>query len=97
LKNNEATKGSITKDKTNTYSVIFIKEDNCYSASIRLQGIDVHSISGYEDYKYEKKAFSITDGSLIISSKKPSSITDNTNFYVLLDEYGYPNEIYASL
>lgn len=97
LKNNEGTNGSVTKDKTNTYSVIFIKEDNCYSASIRLQGIDVHSISGYEDYKYEKKAFSITDGSLIISSKKPSSITDNTNFYVLLDEYGYPNEIYASL
>lgn len=97
LKNNEATSGSITKDKTNAYSVAFVKEDNCYSASIRLQGIDVNSISGYEDYKYEKKAFSITEGSLIISSKKPSSITDNTNFYVLLDEYGYPNEIYASL
>lgn len=97
LKNNEATNGSITKDKTNTYSIIFIKEDNCYSASIRLQGIDVSSISGYEDYKYEKKAFSIAEDSLIISSKKPSSITDNTKFYVLLDEYGYPNEIYASL
>ena len=97
LKNNEATNGSITKDKTNTYSIIFIKEDNCYSASIRLQGIDVSSISGYEDYKYEKKAFSIAEDSLIISSKKPNSITDNTKFYVLLDEYGYPNEIYASL
>ena len=38
-------------------------------------------------------------GNLIIteSSRRLSLTSNNENFYVLLDEYGYPSEIYTSL
>lgn len=99
LRDNDVTNTAIVRDEANAYSVVFSVDQDCYSAKLRLEGINKDSIQGYNNYKYETELFSVSKGNLIISesSKRLTLTSSNENFYVLLDEYGYPSEIYASL
>lgn len=101
LRDNDVTNNEVTRDVSNPYSVVFSIDQDCYSAPIRLDGVNPNSISGYKGFKYEDKdkVFPITGSDLIItqSSRRLSLTENNQNFYLLLDEYGFPCEIYASL
>jgi hypothetical protein len=44
LQNNPLIADSVTKNKDNAYSVIFTQDGDCYSAKLRLEGVDVGSI-----------------------------------------------------
>lgn len=99
LQNNPLIADSVTKNKDNAYSVIFTQDGDCYSAKLRLEGVDVGSIEGYEDFKYDpyKKIFPSTTHPLIATYSKRHLADSDNNFYILLNDYGYPCEIYASL
>ena len=99
LRENDVTNTSIVRDESNAYSVVFSIDQDCYTAKLRLEGITKDSICGYDNYEYENELFSVSMGNLIIteSSRRLSLTSNNENFYVLLDEYGYPSEIYTSL
>lgn len=99
LRDNDVTNAEIIKDKDNAYSVVFSIDQDCYSAKIRLDGVNGNSIKGYDSYKYTNEIFSLSKGNLIVtqSSKRLALTEANHNFYVLLDDYGYPTEIYTSL
>ena len=99
LRENDVTNTSIVRDASNAYSVAFSIDQDCYTAKLRLEGITKDSICGYDNYEYENELFSVSMGNLIIteSSRRLSLTSNNENFYVLLDEYGYPSEIYTSL
>lgn len=99
LRDNDVTNAAIVRDEANAYSVVFSVDQDCYSAKLRLEGINKDSIQGYNNYKYETELFSVDKGNLIISesSKRLTLTSNNENFYVLLNEYGYPSEIYTSL
>ena len=93
LRENAVTNQTVVKNKDNAYSVIFLEEDGYYSAQLRLEGIDTSTIEGYRDYKYENQIFNHVT---VSGYKRTLSSNDNT-FYVLLDDYGYPCELYTSL
>ena len=93
LRENAVTNQTVVKDENNAYSVIFLEEDGYYSAQLRLEGIDASTIKGYRDYKYENQIF---DRVTVSGYRRTLSSNDDT-FYVLLDDYGYPCELYTSL
>lgn len=93
LRENAVTNQAVIKDKNNAYSVIFLEEDGYYSAQLRLEGIDANTIKGYKDYKYENQIFN----NVIVSGYRRALSSNDDTFYVLLDDYGYPCELYTSL
>lgn len=93
LRENAVTNQTVVKNKDNAYSVIFLEEDGYYSAQLRLEGINASTIKGYRDYKYENRIF---DHVTVSGYRRTLSSNDDT-FYVLLDDYGYPCELYTSL
>lgn len=99
LRNSDVTNMEITRDADNAYSVAFSADQDCYAAKFRLEGIDPNTIKGYSDYKYLTPVFSEELGNLIISqsSQRLALNSNNPNFYITLDDYGFPSEIYTSL
>lgn len=97
LRDNDVTNEAVVKNKDNSYSIIFTTSGDCYSAKLRLEGINASSIAAYDSFEYENRIFSAVQGNLITVSKKASLLENDTNFYLLLDEYGFPSEIYTSL
>ena len=97
LRDNDVTNEAIVKDKDNLYSVIFTADNDCYSARLRLEGISASTIVGYDSYKHDNVIFSFDKGNLKIVRTKTSLLSTDENFYILLDEYNYPTEIYTSL
>lgn len=97
FRDNDVTNEAIIKNKDNSYSIIFVKDNDCYSASIRLTGVVTSTIVGYSNYKYEEIVFPKDKANIKVVNSKPTILAGDTNFYILLDEYGYPSDIFASL
>ena len=93
LADNETTNVEIVKDENNSYSVIFVPQDDeykWYRAEVRLEGADASSIKGYEQHDYKKSIFdsviprtkvefNIDNQNLLLDSNK-KIITKNSYF-----------------
>lgn len=87
----------IHKNKDNSFSIIFVEDGNKKKASFRLEGIVSTSIKGYADYTYSDKIFDFSTGeSAVIVNQEGPVGEDDTNFYLLLNDYGFPSSIYTS-
>ena len=98
LRDNEVTNQAVVKDATNACSVVFVPEGNILSAQLRFEGIAAGSIVGYKTYEYEKEDILFTAADFL-KVKKITEIpeTDTKTFYLVMDEYGYPTSIHASI
>ena len=97
LRDNDVTNTPVVKDKNNSYSVAFVKDNDktspYYRADLRLEGILSSSINGYKNYKYEEAIFTSKN---LISSQDFKSVAENDkNMYVVLDEDGYAIGLYT--
>ena len=100
LRDNDVTNTPITKDSSNSYSVVFVNENATgtgspyYKASIRLEGVLSGSIKGYKNYKYETMLFSSED--LVLSKDFKTVSETDPNMYVVLDDDDYAIGLYTS-
>jgi hypothetical protein len=97
LRDNDLTNESVVKGPANSYSVVFIEENGYYSAKIKLEGVAASTVKGYDNYKYTKILFPTEEYPLQTVREKKIAEIENNVFYLLLNEYGYPIEIYTSL
>ena len=110
LRNNPVTSQTVTKNKDNPCSVVFVERDGCLTADLRLEGIDKTSIQGFKDnYKENNELFRSKEVSdtlktntynakhLRITNIKKALATGNQAYYLLQDKYGFPCEIYTGL
>lgn len=95
LRDNEAMKQPITKNKDNAYSVTFVKSNEITEAVIRLEGAMAATISAYTNNKYETKIFDQSNLITVVEKKIP--LSGDKNYYAVLDEYGYVTSIYTSV
>lgn len=94
LRDSEVVNTPIIKNKNNSYSIIFIEDGDIKKAALQLYGIDITSIKGYSNYTYNKQIFNYND---IQTVSKIGSVNKNdTNYYIVLDEFGYPTYIYTA-
>lgn len=96
MRNNEGIQETIEKNKNNSYSIVFLKDGDISQAQIRLQGVNISTIKGYKDSNYsEPPLFTSEDlhPTLTIENINPSQ---SQNFYIVLDEFGYPTSLYTS-
>lgn len=97
LRDNDVTNEAVIKNRDNSYSIIFVKEDDCYSATIRLAGVVIGTMVGYRDYTYQTVVFPTGGYGIKAVNSKPTILSGDKNFYIKLDEYGFPSNIYAAL
>lgn len=93
LADNETTNVEIVKDENNSYSTVFVPQDDeykWYRAEVRLEGADASSIKGYKQHDYKtslfdsvttrtKVEFNIDNQNLLLGSNK-KIITKNSYF-----------------
>ena len=87
----------VTKGAGNAYSFTLVPKDTMgiIQGTLRLEGINVATISGYADSKYTKKIFGPRE--LIHAQNPPSNASSFVNkWYVTKDEYGFPATIFTS-
>ena len=106
LRSNPAINQTVVKNKDNPYTVIFAERDNCLTAELRTEGIDKTTIRGYNDtYAEKNEIFRWKDLTVINENAKTLRVTTikkqldpgNKAYYLLLDKYGFPCEIYTGL
>ena len=96
--NNPLTESRVEKGPSNSYPITFVKDEAGYAAKLKLDGIEATSIRGYSDYTYKTTIFPDYDKGyrLITTTYKRVVSEGDNNFYILLDDYGFPCEIFAS-
>lgn len=96
LRDSEVMQGPVHKHKDNPFSVIFIEDGENKKAAFRLTGVDIktHSISGYSNYTYSTQIFNQQDIETV--SQIGATVAGDTKYYLVLDEYGYPEYIYTN-
>lgn len=94
LRDSEVTNTPIRKNKDNPMSVIFIEDGDIKKAALRQVGIAPATIVGYSNFSYSKRIFDYND--IITVNQLGSTTANDTNYYLVLDEFGYPTYIYTS-
>lgn len=97
LRDNEVTNTPIIKNKNNAYSVVMVLNPNynVLQGTFRLNGINLSTIKGFTNNKYEQVLFEPND--LIIAKNPPAESNTYQNlWYITLDEYGFPATIFTS-
>lgn len=100
LADNEIYKTPVHKDVNNRYTGIFVPsaEKGILICELKLEGvlIDGYELSCYTDVKYSREnvLFSSKDLQMVSSITTP---LNTTQFYGLLDEYGFLKSIYTSI
>ena len=92
LRDNEAEQGPIVKNKTNSFSDVFVENNGIKEAKLGLLGIDGNSIIGYSDADYETVIFSKDNNNLVDA---PVDSPESGMFYRVLDQYGYVESIFT--
>ena len=100
LANNEIYTTPVHKDVNNRYTGIFTPstEQGILICNLKLEGVlvDGYELSCYKDVKYSttETIFSSKDLQMV---SKVSTPLNNSQFYGLLDEYGFLDSIYTSI
>lgn len=97
LRNNVVTNTPVQKNKTNSYSVVFVPEEETLRAKLKLEGITAGSIRGYKDYTYSEDGLLFTAEEFVKVKAINPIPNDDQNFYLVLDDYGYPETLYTSV
>lgn len=88
----------VTKGVGNEYFFTLVPKNTLgiIQGTLRLEGINIATISGYADSKYTKKIFDSKE--LIQAQNPPSNSSSFVNkWYVTKDEYGFPATIFTSI
>lgn len=94
LRDSEVINTPIRKNKDNPMSIIFVEDGDIKKAALRQVGIAPATIVGYSNYSYATRIFDYND--IITVNQLGSTTANDTNYYLVLDEFGYPTYIYTS-
>ena len=94
LRDSEVTNASIRKNKDNPMSIIFVEDGDIKKAALRQVGIAPATIVGYSNFSYSTRIFDYND--IITVNQLGSTTANDTSYYLVLDEFGYPTYIYTS-
>lgn len=94
LRDSEVTNTPIRKNKDNPMSIIFVEDGDVKKAALRQVGIAPATIVGYSNFSYSTRIFDYND--IITVNQLGSTTANDTNYYLVLDEFGYPTYIYTS-
>ena len=97
LRDSEVRNTAIIKDKDTAHTIIFVTEQDIRKAALHLQGIDKNSIKAYPNYLCEETELIFNGSELIVTDEYITPTSTDTNFYLLINDYGWPLYIYTGL
>ena len=97
LRDSEIRNTAIVKGKDTAHSIIFVSDGDIRKAALHLQGIVQDSINAYSDYSCNDSNLIFSGSQLIETEDFITPTATDTNYYMLVNEYGWPTHIYTSV
>ena len=97
LRDSEIRNTAIIKGKDTAHSIIFVSDGDIRKAALHLQGIVQDSINAYSDYSCNDSNLIFSGSQLIETEDFITPTATDTNYYMLVNEYGWPTHIYTSV
>ena len=97
LRDSEIRNTAIIKGKDTAHSIIFVSDGDIRKAALHLQGIVQDSINAYSDYSCNDSNLIFSGSQLIETEDFITPTSTDTNYYMLVNEYGWPTYIYTSV
>ena len=94
LRDSEVRNTPIERNENNAYTMIFYEDGDIKKGRFSIEGVDKNSIIAYSDNNYNKIVF--TGSQLITCEDWITPTSTDKNYYLLVDEFGWPKHIYTS-
>ena len=94
LRDSEVRNTPIERNENNAYTMIFYEDGDIKKGRFSIEGVDKNSIIAYSDNNYNKIVF--TGSQLIACEDWITPTSTDKNYYLLVDEFGWPKYIYTS-
>lgn len=94
LRDSEIRNTPIERNESNAYTMIFYEDGDIKKGRFSIEGVDKNSIIAYSDNNYNRIVF--TGSQLITCEDWITPTSTDKNYYLLVDEFGWPKYIYTS-
>ena len=94
LRDSEVRNTPIERNENNAYTMFFYEDGDIKKGRFSIEGVDRNSIIAYSDNNYNKIVF--TGSQLITCEDWITPTSTDKNYYLLVDEFGWPKYIYTS-